>query len=247
MNEAIDPVAYDTLWSGQWDDMRVYGPMARHSRRLMRSLTRDLSPQSILDVGCGEGSLLKALAGDHPGAALGGIELSDNALHLARRTLPGAAFSALDVASTKLPQAFDLVVSADVVEHIDDDVAALRNMTAMTNPGGHVVVATLQGRMREFERGIGHVRNYATGELQDKMTAAGLVVERVVEWGWPLYSPLYRDLLDTMDNRGTGGKFGLGRKLICHALYALFMVNRSAKGDYIFVRAHKPEAEPGPK
>lgn len=232
-------IAYDTLWSGQWDDMRVHGPMARHSRRLMRALARDLSPRSILDVGCGEGSLLKDLARDHPGARLTGVELSDNALHLARRTLPRAEFRALDVAREALPGAFDLVVCADVVEHIQDDAAALAHMAAMTAPGGRLIVATLQGRMRGFERAIGHVRNYAPGELAAKIAATGLMVERTVEWGWPLFSPLYRDLLDALGNRGTGGRFGPARKLVCDVLYAVFLLNSHTRGDYIFVRARR--------
>ena len=235
------PVAYDTLWSGQWDDMRAFGPMARHSRRLMRELTRDLVPKSILDVGCGEGSMLKTLGANHPSAALTGVELSDNALGLARANLPRATFQALDVATARLHGLFDLIVSAYVVEHIEDDTSALINMAAMTAPGGHVVVATLQGRMRDFEHKIGHVRNYRPGELQAKIAATGLIVERVIEWGFPLYSPLYRDLNNLMGNAGTGGQFGLGRKIISQIIYGAFLMNSERRGDYIFVRARKPE------
>ena len=235
---------YNAIWSGGWDDMRLYGPMSRHTRRLMRSLTKDLKPDSILDVGCGEGSLLKTLADTHPDAATAGVEIAENALHLARRTLPEADFKVMDIAAAPWDRTFDLVVCADVVEHIEDDAAALRHMAAMANSGGYVIVATLQGRLRRFEKDIGHVRNYAAGELQDKITAAGLKVDRVVEWGFPLYSPLYRNLLEFLGNRGTMGRFGRVRKLISHVLYALFLLNSSRRGDYIFVRAYK-EPQPG--
>lgn len=235
-------VAYDTLWQGQWDDMRLFGPMARHSRRLMCQLAGDLSPKSILDVGCGEGSLLKALGAAHTGATLAGIELSESALGLARAALPGAALTALDVARERLGGNFDLVVSADVVEHIEDDRAAFLNMAAMVAPGGRLIVATLQGRMRAFEAKIGHVRNYASGELAAKIANVGLVIERSIEWGFPLYSPLYRNLLDALGNAGTGGRFGPLRKLLCHFLYGLFLLNSERRGDYIFVRARKPTA-----
>lgn len=232
-------VSYDALWAAGWDDTRLYGPMARHCRRLMKRLTADLNPAHILDVGCGEGSLLRALMTQHPAARGTGVDVSDAAVTLARNVLPAADFRALDVAQTTLGQTFDLVVSADVVEHIEDDVTALKNMAAMTAPGGRLIVATLQGRMRDFEKQVGHVRNYAAGELENKMTAAGLAVERTIAWGWPFYSPLYRDLLDVLGNRGTMGRFGPGRKLICHLLYALFLCNRAHKGDYLFVRAIK--------
>ena len=235
---------YNAIWLGGWDDMRLYGPMSRHTRRLMRKLTQDLRPRSILDVGCGEGSLLKTLADAHPGAAVAGVEIAENALHLARRTLPGAEFKVLDIADALWERKFDLVVCADVIEHIADDETALRHMAAMANPGGHVVVATLQGRMRRFETSIGHVRNYAPGELQTKITGAGLTVDRVIQWGFPFYSPLYRNLLELLGNRGTMGRFGPGRKLISHVLYSLFLLNSTRRGDYIYVRARK-ETQPG--
>lgn len=236
---AMDGAAYDGLWAAGWDDTRLYGPMARHSRRLFKTLTEDLSPTSILDVGCGEGSLLKTLMDAHTGAGGTGLEVSDEALALAQRVTPDAQFKACDVAVAALPETYDLVVSADVVEHIPDDTAAIRNMAAMTAPGGHLIISTLQGRMRAFEKQVGHVRNYEHGELEEKVRCAGLKIEQVVEWGWPFYSPLYRDLLDGVNNKGTMGRFGIVRKTICHLLYSLFLFNRSTKGDYIFVRAVK--------
>jgi 2-polyprenyl-3-methyl-5-hydroxy-6-metoxy-1,4-benzoquinol methylase len=231
--------SYEDIWSGGWDDMRLYGPMSRHMRRLMLHMTSDLSPARICDVGCGEGSLLAALHRAHPGAELAGIEISENAAALARRRFPRAAITVADIAATALVRTFDLVVSADVIEHIAEDARALANMAAMLAPGGRLVVATLQGRMRRFERDIGHQRNYRPGELAAKVEAAGLTVESTVEWGWPLYSPLYRDLLEALGNRGTMGRFGPGRKLICHILYAAFMLNSHSRGDYIFIRARK--------
>jgi SAM-dependent methyltransferase len=230
---------YNTIWSGGWNDMRLHGPMSRHTRRLMRGLTQDLRPRSILDVGCGEGSLLKTLADAHPDVAVAGVEIAENALRLARRTLPSAEFKVMDIAAAHWERKFDLVVCADVIEHIADDETALQHMTAMTNSGGHIIVATLQGRMRRFETGIGHLRNYAPGELQAKITAAGLKVDRVIQWGFPFYSPLYRNFLEVLDNRGTMGRFGPARKLISQVLYSVFLLNSARRGDYIFVRARK--------
>ncbi len=239
MSSTAQTPDYNAIWSGGWDDMRLYGPMSRHTRRLVRNLTKDLHPTSIVDVGCGEGSLLKTLSDMHTSAAVAGVEIAENALRLAKKTLPNADFRVFDISKESWGQKFDLVVCADVVEHIEDDVGAIKNMAAMTNPGGYVVVATLQGRMRQFEADIGHVRNYARGELQSKIAAEGLEIDRVIEWGFPLYSPIYRNLLEVLGNRGTMGRFGIGRRLISHALYVLFLLNSNRRGDYIFVRARK--------
>lgn len=230
---------YERIWSGGWDDMRRYGPMARHTRRLMGAMTRGLAPKSILDVGCGEGSLLVSLARAHPGAALAGVEISENAVALAKRGLPSAEISQLDVAAAWLPKTYDLVVCADVIEHIADDQAALNNIAAMCAPGGAVVIATLQGRMRRFEADIGHMRNYAKGELAAKMTKAGLTIDKTIEWGFPFYAPLYRNLLEVIGNKGTMGAFGPGKKLLSHLIYTVFLLNSASLGDYIFLRGRK--------
>lgn len=236
---ASSPLDYNAVWTGAWDDMRRYGPMARHSRRLMLRMTEGLSPRSILDIGGGEGSLLESLGAAYPDAKMTGTDLAETAVDLARKQMPEARFAVLDVTRQILPELFDLIVCADVVEHIEDDQRALANMAAMTAPGGHVIVATLQGRMRGFEAEVGHVRNYLPGELEEKMRRAGLVIDRVIAWGFPFYSPLYRDFLNMTGSRGTTGKFGPIRRLICEGLYALFHLNSHKRGDYLFVRGHK--------
>ena len=228
---------YNSLWSQGWDGTRLYGPMARHCRRIYRLLSKDLNPKSILDVGCGEGSLLQSLMEDHTAATGTGIELSEEALSLAHDVVRNANFSVCDISKDSLKEKFDLIVSADVVEHIVNDNTAIQNMVNMLKPEGHLIIATLQGRMRKFEKKVGHVRNYSPGELEGKMEAAGLKVEKVITWGWPFYSPTYRNFLDLIDNKGTMGKFGFTKKVICNILYFIFLANSSKNGDYIFVRA----------
>ena len=62
--------------------------------------------------------------------------------------------------------------------------------------------------MRHFEMQIGHVRNYAPGELIPNIESNGFTVESVMEWGFPFYSPLYRNFLDLTGNKVTSGEFG---------------------------------------
>ena len=155
----------------------------------------------------------------------------------------------LDITKSKLDIKYDLVICSEVLEHIPDDVTALRHLAAMT--GKHLILSAPQGRMRRFEtREVGHVRNYARGELAGKLAAAGLVPAQVIEWGFPFYSPLYRDYLDFTGARGVSGKFGLFRKLIARAVYGLFWLNSSRKGDEIIIVARlraAPAASPGGK
>jgi SAM-dependent methyltransferase len=163
------------------------------------------------------------------------MDLSGKAIDLARRRVPEGKFFAGDLTREPLNDKFDLVICSEVLEHIPDDLAAMRNLARMT--GKYLVVSAPQGCMRRFEAAVGHVRNYAYGELVGKLKQNGFRMVRVIEWGFPFYSPGYRNFLDFMGGRGTEGGFGPGRKLISFALYHLFRLNSSKRGDEIIVLA----------
>ena len=76
------------------------------------------------------------------------------------------------------PQSFDTVICLNVLEHIADDVAALRKMAELCRPGGKVVILVpalklLFGRM---DRSFGHFRRYNRRTLRRTFRAAGLRV-----------------------------------------------------------------------
>ncbi|WP_148219829.1 class I SAM-dependent methyltransferase [Azospirillum sp. B510] len=238
---ALALAGYDEGWDSKWTDMRRYGPTGRHLRRIITRLIAALPISTVLDVGCGEGSLIQMLRPAKP-AHYAGADFSESALRIARQRTPDAEFFRLDLTEGALERRFDLVLCTDVVEHIKDDVTAIANLARMT--GKYLLVATMQGRMRPYETSVGHVRNYRHGELQAKIEATGLTIERVVEWGFPFYSPLYRDLLTLTGARGTEGRYGMVRRLITTALYGLFLANRWTRGDYIFVLARRPDPQP---
>ena len=224
-------VDYDLAWSA-WDDMKQFGPMSRHTRRLIWRMVAGLRFSSVLDVGCGQGSPLQDLARRRSDLELCGVDFSREAVELARRRMPDASFEVLDLTQAHLSRCFDLVVCTDVLEHIPDDRAALGHMRAMC--GRWCLVASIQGQMRPSEVRVGHVRNYQRGELRSKMQEAGFEVVREIEWGWPLYSPFYRDLLEHLPAETTTGSYGVVRRTLAWGLYWLFMLNREDRGDYVF-------------
>jgi len=73
------------------------------------------------------------------------------------------------------------LVAFNVLEHIPDDVEALRAAHQLVRPGGHVVmfVPAFEFAMSRFDRAVGHVRRYTKGSLRTAFVAAGLEPERV--------------------------------------------------------------------
>ena len=169
----MSPISYDELWRTAWGDMQRFGPVHRHTLERMVQTVASLDVRTVLDVGCGSGDNLVALA------ALGryelaGADISQAALDLASPRLPSARLFPLDIQRDSLAEQFDLVMSIQVVEHLPDDMGALRNIAKMSR--GWVFISTMQGRMRPSEVAIGHVRNYSTVELRRKLESVGLEV-----------------------------------------------------------------------
>jgi len=223
---------YDLSWN-QWMDCEIYGPSMRHQRRNIQDLLHGLNYGSILDIGGGSGDNLYKILKTKKVKDICLIDISLKALNRARLLMPEAEFVHLDIQKNSIDHKFDLVLCCDVLEHISDDVAALRNIKKMSR--GYLIVSTLSGRMRKSEKHVGHVRNYTLEDLLDRLKEASFKPLKVIKWGFPFYSPLYRNLWDKLPQKINYGKFGWFRKLCARILYLVFMLNSKSKGDYLFV------------
>jgi SAM-dependent methyltransferase len=131
----------------------------------------------ILDVGCGTGANLLMLSkyGDAEG-----VDVSEDALAFCReRGLDKVKLGAAE----QLPYddaTFDLVTAFDVVEHIDDDLAGLKEMRRVLRPGGRVLLFVptfmfLWGLQDDVSH---HRRRYRLSELRRVLEQAGFEIER---------------------------------------------------------------------
>jgi SAM-dependent methyltransferase len=126
----------------------------------------------ILDAGCGSGRFMVELA------KLGnvtGVELSDTSVSLARERRLGEVVSG-SVLEMPFPEnSFDLAVSLDVIEHLDDDLAALRELRRTVTPGGAllVTVPAYQWLWSGHDEINHHHRRYTRRSLQRVAEQAG--------------------------------------------------------------------------
>jgi SAM-dependent methyltransferase len=72
-------------------------------------------------------------------------------------------------------------VALNVLEHLEDDVEALRSVAGLVRPGGAIVliVPAFPSAMSRFDRSIGHFRRYTVGSLRAALLGAGLRVEQI--------------------------------------------------------------------
>ncbi len=131
----------------------------------------------VLDVGCGSGGLLAALRDREPVGSVRcfGADLYLPALgHCGARGIRGAAAGD----ATALPfrgEAFDLVVSQDVLEHIPDDAAALAEAYRVCKPGGLalLLVPAFQSVWSTRDIRLHHCRRYRLPQLADRIGRVG--------------------------------------------------------------------------
>lgn len=114
-----------------------------YKRRALEFL--ELKPgQRLLDVGCGTGDDLLAIAGAMKGSlGLTGVDLNGDTLETARKRAAEAGadidFIQGDLSAIPLEDgAVDVVRSDRVLQHVEDPVAALREMARVCRPGGHI-------------------------------------------------------------------------------------------------------------
>jgi SAM-dependent methyltransferase len=81
--------------------------------------------------------------------------------------------------------ALGAVHAYDLLEHIDDDVGAVRELARVIGPGGRLVVSTPlhEGRWQPFDRVVGHARRYAPEALVTLLVARGFVLDGFAPFG----------------------------------------------------------------
>ena len=144
----------------------------------------------ILDIGCGTGTTLEELqmAGN-----CYGVDISTNALkYCVQRGVDSVCVGD----ASRVPyrdERFDLVISVDVIEHVEDDVGAMQEMLRVTKPGGLIIftVPAFQFLWSRRDEQCHHVRRYLLSEVKEKATRAGLQTLRSTYVNLPLLVPLF--------------------------------------------------------
>jgi SAM-dependent methyltransferase len=167
-------------------DTAVFDEFARHEAghfwfeprsRLLAGLAAKFFPTAgrYLEVGCGTGVVLKAMAAARSWSRLAGSELHPAGLsHALRRLGDQAEFVQMDARHIPGRVAFDLIGAFDVLEHILEDEAVMQEVHAALVPGGGFIAAVPQHPALWSEADVvaHHVRRYRRGELERKLRSA---------------------------------------------------------------------------
>ncbi len=148
--------------------------------RFFRSLlpeVKKLHPKTILDVGCGEGFVLNSLRKHDIGKDLIGIDYSKTAISIGKKLHP--SLDLREGTIYKLPfkdNSFDLVLCLEVLEHLDDPKAALKELTRVSkkytilsvpNEPWFMIGNFLRGKnMKRWGNDIEHINHWSAGSFK---------------------------------------------------------------------------------
>lgn len=153
----------------------------RERRHLLARQVRDLAPGVALDVGAAGGGNTRVLRG--LGWRAVAVEYGAEGAGVAK----DRGLATLRADATALPVAdasIDLVVAFDVLEHIEDDEAAVAHVFRALRPGGRYLVAVpCDPRLwSAHDEAVGHVRRYTRTTLEQLLRGAGFEVGRLRSW-----------------------------------------------------------------
>jgi SAM-dependent methyltransferase len=203
------------------------GPRHELRERLLLDVLLSGSPgKRILNAGAGQGSFSARL--NERGFEVTSVDASAAAVQVLERRGVGKALQA-DV--TDLPfadQSFDAAVLGEVLEHVQDDVAALREVARTLRPEG-VLALSVPGNPDRFgpsDRWAGHLRRYSRAQLLSACEAGGFRVRRCLAWGFPVSALYHRHLYERrLDRQGTASPRRWERPALA-VLAALLQIDR---------------------
>jgi ubiquinone/menaquinone biosynthesis C-methylase UbiE len=168
--EDINGKAHFNQWSSTYEQSFMQWLLFdRVHRGLLKRIPVDFIPQTILDIGCGTGRLLRRMAQRWPAAVLNGVDPSEGMVAEARRQTPMGIIYLAPAEEIPLEDgSIDLVTSTTSFHHWSDQAAGIRQVARVLRGGGLFVLADMSLAL--------HGHPLSARQVQAMFKAAGLDV-----------------------------------------------------------------------
>lgn len=189
---SYDPAFFQPLFDAE-DRHFWFRSRNRIVRDVVERLLPSLPPDSpILEVGCGTGNVLRVLRETCPAATVVGMDLFAEGLGFASRRTTASLVQG-DMHRPPFRAQFGVIGLFDVLEHLPDDRLVLRDLRAMLQTGGYLVVTvpahpTLWSY---FDEASQHQRRYRPQELCRKLNDADFHVEYLSQYMMSAFLPMW--------------------------------------------------------
>ena len=247
MTERVD---YDKLWAKEWIELQRIGPLTRTLQRLVIKLIRPyvFEQAELLDVGCGNASLLARLAEEFPTLRLTGIEGSEQAISQAPAVVRDKIkHGDLNNGFEFIDKKFDIITCTEVLEHLKEYRQALSSIAAHVKDKGCVLI-TVPHSMRYWTQAdefAAHYRRFEYDEFLTDLKTCGLKPVLYFTWGFPFGYVYYKLVTKADPSKLMESDESLIKQLAASLAYNLMRVDDLFTGKQwhqLIVIARKAEA-----
>lgn len=164
----------------------------RSRNRLFKKIVSDqIAPTGktkILEIGSGTGDFIQHIA-ENEKLEITGSEIYLKGLLYAKKNLPEVEFIQLDVTQGGVCEEFDMIVAFDVLEHIENDVVAISNISEMLRKGGMLILTVPQYMFlwSKLDVIVKHKRRYSRTELLSKLKQSGFEISYTTSFVFVLF------------------------------------------------------------
>lgn len=198
----------------------------------------NLSPKSeILEVGCGTGGNLEMLANF---GTVSAFEMDENAQAIACKKTDNHYDIKTGYLPNQIPftnRQFDLILMSDVLEHIEQDVEALRSIKKLLKKNGRIIltVPAYQWLYGKHDKFLHHQRRYSAKQLLKAIESSGFVSEKLSYFNTILFPlAVMVRFMDKFGDSQTATGTGVPATFINRALMVLFSAERYFLGKIDF-------------
>lgn len=201
--------------------------------RLFKSMVqRYLSPTGktkFLEIGCGTGDFIRQIAEDE-NLEITGSEIYLKGLQYAKKNLPNVDFIQFDVTRGTIGDQFDMIATFDVIEHVENDAAALSNINQMLSMDGILIISVPQHMFlwSKLDEIVKHKRRYSRRELLAKLEKNGFEIDYATSFLFVLFPlMLVSRILDKGQDRSGSSEAELEKRVkfsgVLNRVFDLFM------------------------
>lgn len=205
-----------TTWRGAPGEAQTSGPRFAARSLLLSRVFRRERPARALDIGCGRGGITRILAR---------YAISVMATEVTPPSVEAASASLQDCDNVNVRMAnlfdggsddlsgdgpFDLILLSEVLEHLNDDVGALRIIHDLLAEDGVLVITVPRDpRFWSLEDELwDHKRRYERAELKEKLRDTGFELDTLWTWGFPITKRIVKFQINRLHPRGSDVRDG---------------------------------------